>query len=204
MQSKAGSVEQYLAELPEDRREALEALRAVILKNLDKKGYEEGMQYGMIGYYVPHSVFPAGYHCDPRQPLPFASIASQKSHMALYLMCVYSDAENERWLRDAWARSGKKLDMGKSCIRFKKLSDVPLDVVGELIKRVPASRYIESYQAGLASSKGAAKKKPAAAKAEPATEKAATPKKAPAKKAAAKKAIAPKRAAAKKAARRAD
>ena len=92
MRSEATTVEQYLAELPPDRREAITAIRAVILKNLPR-GYEEGMGYGMIGYFVPHVVYPAGYHCDPRQPLPFASLASQKNHMALYLMCAYGDAD---------------------------------------------------------------------------------------------------------------
>ena len=126
MQSKAKTVEEYLAALPEDRREAVQAVRKVILKNLGK-GYEEGMQYGMIGYYVPHSVYPDGYHCDPKQPLPFAGLASQKNHMAIYLMCIYGIEEQERWFREAWARTGKKLDMGKSCVRFKKLEDLPLD-----------------------------------------------------------------------------
>ena len=146
MQSKAATVEQYLSELPADRREAIEAVRRVVLKNLDKD-YEEGMQYGMIGYYVPHRVYPAGYHCDPKQPLPFAGLASQKNHMALYLMCVYGDSEHSRWFREAWARTGKKLDMGKSCVRFKKLSDLALDVIGEAIKRVPAKKYIEYCEA---------------------------------------------------------
>ncbi|NUQ76699.1 MAG: DUF1801 domain-containing protein [Polyangiaceae bacterium] len=179
MQSKAGTVEHYMAALPADRREALSAVREVILKNLDKGGIEEGMQYGMIGYFVPHSVFPAGYHCDPRQPLPYASLASQKNHMALYLMCVYGSEETEKWLREEWAKSGKKLDMGKSCIRFKKLSDLPLDVIGKLIKRVPAKTYIEHYQATLqAMGKGSAKK----AASEPAAKKTAAPKKTASKK----------------------
>src|SRR5215510_4562835 len=129
MQSKAATVEQFLAALPEDRRAAIQAVREVILKNLDKD-YEEGMQYGMLGYYVPHRVFPAGYHCDPKQPLSFAGLASQKNHMSLYLMCVYGNREHEQWFRQAWTKTGKKLDMGKSCIRFKKLEDVALDVVG--------------------------------------------------------------------------
>ena len=90
MQSKAKTVAEYLAELPEDRRKAIETVRQVVLKNLDSH-YEEGMQYGMIGYYVPHRVYPAGYHCDPKQPLPFASLGSQKNHMALYLMCIYGE-----------------------------------------------------------------------------------------------------------------
>lgn len=166
MQSKAGTVDQYLAALPDDRREAIQAVREVILENLDKTGFEEGMQYGMIGYYVPHRVFPAGYHCDPKQPLPFASLGSQKSHMALYLMCVYGNEANEKWFREAWAKSGKKLDMGKACIRFKKLSDVALDVIGEMIERVPAKKYVEHYEATLAAlGKGPAKKKAPAKKA---------------------------------------
>jgi hypothetical protein len=148
MQSKAGTVREYLDELPEDRRRTLEVVRDVILKNLDKD-YEEGMQYGMIGYYVPHRVYPAGYHCDPKQPLCFAGLASQKNHMSIYLMCVYGNREHEQWFRQAWAKTGKKLDMGKSCIRFKRLEDVPLDVVGEAIRRVPARKYIEGVEKAL-------------------------------------------------------
>jgi len=147
--SKAPTVNEYLASLPPDRRAALEAVRKVILKNLDKD-YEEGMQYGMIGYYVPHRVFPAGYHCDPKQPLPFAGLASQKNHMAVYLMSVYCGCDDPAkaptgeaaWFRKAWEKTGKKLDMGKSCVRFKKLEDVPLEVIGEAIARVPAKTYI--------------------------------------------------------------
>jgi hypothetical protein len=149
MQSKAKTVDQYLAELPEDRREAISAIRAVILKHLPK-GYAESMAYGMIGYHVPHSVYPAGYHCDPKLPLPFAALASQKNHMALYLMCVYSDPELEAWFREQWTATGKKLDMGKSCVRFKKLEDVPLAVVGRVIKKVPARKYIAHVEEVLA------------------------------------------------------
>ena len=105
---------------------AIRAVRAVILDNLDDE-YEEGMQYGMIGYYVPHRVYPAGYHCDPRQPLPFAGLAAQKNHMSLYLCSAYGDHAEARWLRQAWAKSGKKLDMGKSCVRFRSIDDLPLD-----------------------------------------------------------------------------
>ena len=148
MQSKASTVKEYLANLPADRREAIEAVRAVILKNLDSK-YEEGMQYGMIGYFVPHKHYPNGYHCDPKQPLPYASIASQKSHMAVYLMCTYMDPEQDKWFRQAWAKTGKKLDMGKSCVRFKKLENIALDVIGEAIKRVPAKKFIEQYESVL-------------------------------------------------------
>ena len=144
MQSKATTVKAYLAELPEDRREAIQAVRDVILKNLPK-GYEEGMQYGMIGYYVPHSIHPDGYHCDPSQPLPFAALASQKRHMAVYLMSIYGNPEHETWFRDAWAKSGKKLDMGKSCVRFRRIEDVPLKVIGQAIRRVPVKKLIEYY-----------------------------------------------------------
>lgn len=145
MQSRATTVKDYLASLPEDRREALEAVRKIILKNLDKD-YEEGMQYGVIGYYVPHRVFPAGYHCDPKQPLPFAGLASQKNYMSVYLGC-YGSPELEKWFREAWAKSGKKkLDMGKSCVRFKKIDDIPLDVIGQAIKRMPLKKFLEMYE----------------------------------------------------------
>ena len=123
-----------------------------MLKNLDKD-YEEGVQYGMIGYYVPHRVYPAGYHCDPKQPLPFANLASQKNHMALYLMCVYGDTDHTKWFKEAWAKTGKKLDMGKSCIRFKKVEDLALDVIGEAIRRVPAKKYVANCEAGLKAAK---------------------------------------------------
>ena len=151
MQSKATTVEQYLASLPEDRRQAIETVRKVILANLD--GYEEGMQYGMIGYYVPHSLYPAGYHCDPSQPLCFAGLASQKNHMSLYLMCLYGATEQLNWFRHEWARSGKKLDMGKACIRFRRLDDLALEVIGEVVKRMPAQKYIECSEWALASTK---------------------------------------------------
>ena len=91
MQSKATSVEQYLAELPADRRESINVVRKLILANIDRKKIQEGMQYGMIGYYIPHSVYPNGYHCDPRQPLPYICLASQKNHLSLYMMCIYGE-----------------------------------------------------------------------------------------------------------------
>jgi hypothetical protein len=146
MQSQARTVDAYLAELPEDRRRAIEAVRQVILQNLDD-AYEEGMQYGMIGYYVPHRVYPPGYHCDPRQPLPFAGLASQKNHMAVYMMAVYGD--QEAWFRSAWAATGKRLDMGKCCVRFKKLEDLALDVIGKAVARVPVRKLISIYETNL-------------------------------------------------------
>jgi hypothetical protein len=166
MISKATTVKQYLAELPADRRAAIEAVRKVILKNLDAD-YEEGMQYGSIAYYVPHKVYPPGYHCDPKQPLPFAGLASQKQHMAVYLMCIYGDTDEDAWFRSEWAKTGKKLDMGKSCIRFKKLDDLPLELIGRAIARVPAMKYIKHYESVIKTptKKTAAKpKKPSAVK----------------------------------------
>jgi uncharacterized protein YdhG (YjbR/CyaY superfamily) len=145
MQSKATTVQQYLAQLPPDRREALNTVRKVILANLGKD-YQETMQYGMIGYSVPHSVFPDGYHCDPKQPLPFGGMASQKGHMSLYLMCLYLEGPMSEWFKKEWAKTGKKLDMGKACIRFKSVDDLALDLIGEVIRRVPAAKYIEIYQ----------------------------------------------------------
>ena len=144
MQSKAKTVAEYLASLPTDRREVIAAVRKVILANLDSD-YEEGMQYGMIGYYVPHRVHPDGYHCDPKQPLPFGGLASQKNHMSVYLMPVYGEAEGE--FRKAWLATGKKLDMGKCCVRFKKLDDVAIHVVGEAIARISVAEYVERYEA---------------------------------------------------------
>jgi hypothetical protein len=166
MRSEAKTVEEYLAELPEDRREALQAVRQTILDNLPE-GYEEGMQYGMIGYFLPHSVYPPGYHCDPKQPLPFAGMASQKNHMSIYLMCIYGDPKQEEWFRKAWAKTGKKLDMGKSCVRFKRIDDVPLKVIGQAVKRVPARKFIDYYESTIktaAKKKTATKKKTARAK----------------------------------------
>ncbi|HXH39108.1 MAG TPA: DUF1801 domain-containing protein [Thermoanaerobaculia bacterium] len=146
MQSKATTVPEYLASLPADRRTAIETVRAVILANLDED-YDEGMAYGMIGYHVPHRIFPPGYHVDPKQGLPFAALASQKNYMSVYLMGLYPGSDGARWFYEAWAKSGKKkLDMGKSCIRFKKVDDLALDVLGEAIRRMPAKTYIELYR----------------------------------------------------------
>jgi hypothetical protein len=162
MQSKAATVAEYLASLPVDRRAAIEAVRKVILKNVDKD-IEEGMQYGMIGYYVPYRVFPAGYHCDPKQPLPYAGLASQKGSMSLYMMSLYvgTGADHVKWFTAAWAKTGKKLDMGKSCIRFKKVEDLALDVIAEAFRRIPAKAYIARYEAVLAGTKRRSAGKPA-------------------------------------------
>ena len=159
MKSTAQTVDEYLKGLPEDRRKAISAVRKVILDNLPK-GYQECMSYGMIGYVVPHSIYPKGYHCDPKLPLPLANLGSQKNHMALHLMTVYGDANTEQWFHKAWKAAGKKLDMGKACVRFKRLDDVPLEVVGQVIARTPVADYIariESYFSSRSAKSGKSK-----------------------------------------------
>ena len=149
MQSKAATVDKYLAEVPADRQKAFEELRKVIKKNLPK-GFQEGMGYGMIGYCVPHSKYPAGYHCNPEQPLPFISIASQKNFIAVYHMGVYSDPKLLKWFTDAYAKAGVgKLDMGKSCIRFKNPENIPFKLMGELASKMTPDDWIEKYESVL-------------------------------------------------------
>ncbi len=176
MQSKAATVDEYIKSLPEDRRVAIEAIRAVFKKNLDK-GFEEGMSYGMMGYYVPHSIYPNGYHCDPKQPLPFGGIASQKNAISVYLMCIYGNSEHADWFVNAWKKTGKKLDMGKSCIRAKTLDGFALDVIGEAIKRVTVKKYIEHYELALKKNVKASAERSAARKAAPVKAKAKAVKK---------------------------
>lgn len=160
MQSKATTVEQYLAELPPDRREAVQTVRQMILKNLPR-GVEEGMLYGMIGYSIPHRLYPPGYHVNPETPLCYAGLASQKNHLSLYLSTVYGPGSDEAWFRKAWTAKGHKLDMGKSCVRFRTLEDVPLDIVGEAIRRVRLEEFIKRYEKVLKN----LRRKPAKAKA---------------------------------------
>jgi uncharacterized protein YdhG (YjbR/CyaY superfamily) len=157
MQSNATTVKDYISELPADRREAIETVRNVILKNLPE-GYEEIMQYGMISYVVPHSIYPAGYHVDPKQALPYISLASQKNHMAIYFMNLYGDGKSEEWFVKAYTDTGKKLDMGKSCVRFKKLENLPLEVIGEAVALTPVKKYLEQYENVLAEVKARKKK----------------------------------------------
>jgi uncharacterized protein YdhG (YjbR/CyaY superfamily) len=145
MRSTAATVAEYLRELPEERRAAISQIRAVIRKHLPK-GYVEQMCYGMIGYVVPHRLYPAGYHCDPKQPLMFASLASQKNYMTFYAMTLYMGPGKEAWLRGQFAARGKKLDSGKCCVRFKKVDDLPLDVIGEIVAQTTVADYITSYE----------------------------------------------------------
>ncbi|MBI4892573.1 MAG: DUF1801 domain-containing protein [Acidobacteria bacterium] len=163
MNSKAATVAEYMNDLPEERRKAIDQVRKVIKKNLPK-GVVEGMNYGAIGYYVPHKIYPPGYHCDPKQPLPFAGLASQKGHMSIYLCTLYMNPELEKWLRGQFAEKGKKLDMGKGCVRFKKLEDLPLDVVGAAVARMPLEDLIALYDQRVAESKERRKAKTAAKK----------------------------------------
>jgi uncharacterized protein DUF1801 len=141
--SNAATVQEYLDELPEDRRNVVSAVRDVILRNLPK-GYSESMSWGMISYEVPLERYPKTYN---GQPLGFAGLAAQKNYYAVYLMCVYADSVEERRLREEFAKAGKKLDMGKSCIRFRKLEDISLDAIGRAVASMPVERYIEVYEA---------------------------------------------------------
>lgn len=139
------TVAEYLATLPPERKQALSAVRRVINKHLPN-GYREVVQYGMITYAVPLKLYPQGYLGKKDVPLPYISLASQKQHMAVYLMCVYGDAETARWFTSAWKKSGKKLNMGASCLRFKAVDDLALDVLAQVVARVPLTQYIERYE----------------------------------------------------------
>lgn len=153
MTSKATTVAQYLKELPADRREAMTALHAVIMKNLPK-GFKETISYGMIGYVVPHELYPAGYHCDPKLPLPFMNIASQKNFIAFYHMGIYAMPDLLQWYKAEFAKhSNAKLDMGKSCTRFKKPQDIPFDLIGKLVKKMSVKKWIEVYESGIKKTK---------------------------------------------------
>ena len=151
MATQATTPKEYLDALPPERRRAMAKIRATIRKNLPK-GYKEDMQYGMIGYFVPHSAYPEGYHCDPTQPLPFLSIASQKNYMALHLFCIYLDPKAKASFIKAWKASGCKLDMGAACVRFKSIDDVPLDVVGDAVAAIPMDAFIKKYETTLPAS----------------------------------------------------
>ena len=146
MTSSATTPEQYIKELPAERKEAITQLRSTVLKNLPK-GFKETMSYGMLGYVVPHEIYPGGYHCDPKLPLPFASIASQKNFIAFYHMGVYAMPELLKWFTAEYAKqSSAKLDMGKSCMRFKKPEHIPYKLIGELIKKVSVKDWIKVYE----------------------------------------------------------
>jgi len=149
MKKEVTTPDEYISQLPEDRKEALSKLRAVILENLPE-GFEERINYGMIGYVVPHSIYPDGYHCNPELPLPFMSIASQKNFIGLYHMGIYSDENLLNWFTEEYPKHVKtKLDMGKSCIRFKKIETIPYELIGQLVQKMSAQEWIDKYESAI-------------------------------------------------------
>lgn len=146
MQSTEKTPDDYVASIPADRQEIVNELRRTIRKNLPK-GFSEEMNYGMIGYVVPHKLYPAGYHCDPKLPLPFMAVASQKNFIAIYHMGIYADDKLMKWFTTEFPKHSKsKLDMGKSCIRFKKINEIPVKLIGELAAKMTPKEWITLYE----------------------------------------------------------
>jgi Domain of unknown function (DU1801) len=146
MKNESTTIEDYLASLPDDRKIAMNELRKNILSHIPK-GFQECMSYGMIGYVIPHTIYPSGYHCDPKLPLPFMNIASQKNFIAVYHMGIYSDPKLMEWFTETHLKiSSKKIDMGKSCIRYKKMEDIPFNLIGELAGKVTPQDWIYRYE----------------------------------------------------------
>ena len=146
MQSTSKTPDEYIASLPEDRKEVITKLRKIFLENLPE-GFSERMGYGMMSYDVPHSIYPNGYHCDPKQPLPFLAMASQKNFIAVYHMGIYANKEIYDWFVAEYPKHCKtKLDMGKSCIRFKKMNDIPYELLGELATKMTVQEWITTYE----------------------------------------------------------
>ena len=153
MQIEASSPDQYFQLIPDNRKPAMYKLRQTILENLPK-GFEETISYGMIGYVVPHSVYPPGYHCDPKLPLPFIAIASQKNFVAFYHMAIYADKDLNDWFIAEYPKHSKlKPDMGKSCIRFKKPDQIPFELIGQLVQKVSVEKWIDIYETQIKKSK---------------------------------------------------
>lgn len=149
MTSNAKTPQEYIDQLPEERKEAVNKLRNVILAQLPK-GFSEGIGYGMLGYVVPHTIYPSGYHCDPKQPLPFMALASQKNSINFYHMGIYANKDIYDWFVNEFPKhSKKKLDMGKSCIRFKKPEDIPYQLIGELVAKISVEDWIAIYEQNL-------------------------------------------------------
>jgi uncharacterized protein YdhG (YjbR/CyaY superfamily) len=148
MQSKATTVEEYLEQLPDERKQVMQKLVEVIRVNLPK-GFSEVMGYGMPGWVVPHSIYPNGYHCDPKQPLPFLSLASQKNHITLYHMGIYGGMLLDWFLEEWKSTSTKKPDLGKGCIRFRKEEDIPFSLIGKLVSKITTEEWIKQYEAML-------------------------------------------------------
>ena len=153
MQIAATTPDEYLELIPDDRKPAMNRLRQTILANLPK-GFEETMSYGMIGYVVPKTIYPAGYHCDPKLPLPFLAIASQKQFVAFYHMAIYADKQLHDWFTAEYPKHSKlKLDMGISCTRFKKPAEIPFDLIAELVQKISVDKWIEMYETVIKKSK---------------------------------------------------
>ncbi|GGD47763.1 DUF1801 domain-containing protein [Muriicola marianensis] len=149
MTSDAKTPDEYISQLPEDRKGPMSELRSTIRSHLPE-GFEETMSYGMIGYVVPHKIYPDGYHCSPELPLPFMNIASQKNFVALYHMGVYANKDLLNWFTGEYPKhSSRKLDMGKSCIRFKKMDDIPMDLIGQLCEKMTVQDWIELYEKNI-------------------------------------------------------
>ena len=149
MKYEAASVDDYLDQVPEDKKPSMEKLRAVILDNLPE-GFEEQLSYGMPAYVVPFSIYPEGYHAKAKQPLPFISIASQKNFIAFYHMGIYSNPDLLAWFKENYAKQViTKLDMGKSCIRFKKPDNIPYDLLGELVRKITVQDWIKLYESNV-------------------------------------------------------
>ncbi|MEG0916079.1 MAG: DUF1801 domain-containing protein [Myroides sp.] len=149
MKASGNTVEEILTNLPEDRAEAFNNLHNVIVKNLPQ-GFEAAISYGGLGYVVPHTVYPAGYHCKPIEPLPFAGLASQKNSINFYHMGIYSDPELLDWFVAEYPKHSKqKLDMGKSCIRFKKFDQIPVELIGELMQKMTVKQWVDLYESKL-------------------------------------------------------
>ena len=146
MKYEVSTVEEYISQLPEERQEVLQKLRNIIKENLPE-GFEEGINYNMIGYYVPHSIYPDGYHCDPKLPLPFMNLASQKNSVNLYHSGIYANKDLHDWFVAEYPKHAKrKLDMGKSCIRFKKLDDIPYELIAELCTKISVDEWVSTYE----------------------------------------------------------
>ncbi len=149
MKANGTTVKEILANVPEERAEAFNKLHETIIENLPE-GFEAAISYGGLGYVVPHSLYPSGYHCKPEEPLPFAGIASQKNSVNLYHMGIYSDPELMKWFTEEYPKHSKrKLDMGKSCIRFKKTQDIPFELIGELMKKMTVQDWVNIYESNL-------------------------------------------------------
>ena len=149
MQSAAANPQEYFESLQEERKEVMKRLRKVILENLPE-GFIEEMGYGMPAYVVPHSIYPSGYHCNPKLPLPFISLASQKNFIAFYHMGLYADKKTLDWFLEEYPRyTSTKLDMGKSCLRFKKPEHIPFELIGKLVQKFSVQNWIDCYESNF-------------------------------------------------------